>query len=206
MKRLALLLMGFVIAFSFSTAYAEGVYVSGSIGGSMVNDSEVTDSRVPGVSIELDSDLGWAAGIAVGYDFGNNMRLEGELAFLKNALENTSALGVGISSTGDIYSQTVLINGYYDFMNKSSLIPFVGVGIGYADVEVNDYQIAGYPIGSADDKAFAYQVSAGITYVMTEKLKLDFKYRLFGTSDLKTASMQAEYMTHSFLVGLRFGF
>ena len=45
-----------------------------------------------------------------------------------------------------------MLNTYYDFKTSTDFTPFVGFGIGLADIE------------NAEDNAFAYSVSAGAKY------------------------------------------
>lgn len=207
MKKLVLFLLGGLIVFSFSAiVYAEGGYVSGNIGAAILSDIDVTDSTVPGLTVELESDTGLAFGIALGYGFDNNMRIEGELAYQKNDVDKIGAFGVSVDANGDTSSLAFLLNGYYDFVNDSALTPFISAGIGFAKVEINDFSVMGVTLGSEDDTVFAYQVGAGVGYAVTEKTTLDLKYRYFGTADPEFDTTEAEYSSHNFYFGIRYSF
>ena len=71
MKKNLLIISVFVLAFHFSTPVysAEGLYVSGNFGFAMASDSDLTDSTVPGVTVNTEFDTGLALGAALGYDF-----------------------------------------------------------------------------------------------------------------------------------------
>lgn len=207
MKKNILMITGCSILLSISSiAYsAEGPYVSGNLGIAIPSDSEVTDSTVPGITLDIESDSGLAVGGAVGYDFGNNTRLEGEIAYQKNDLDKASLLGVDVALTGDTSSLALLLNGYYDFANESAFTPFISAGLGFAQVEINDFNVpgSGLPSESDDDTVFAYQVGAGVGYAVNEKITVDVKYRYFATSDLDIDTTTVEYSGHIFFAGIR---
>lgn len=184
---------------------AEGPYVSGNLGLAIPSDSDLTDSTVPGITIDIESDLGLALGVAAGYAFGNNTRIEGEIAYAKNDLDKASLLGVDVDLTGDTSSIALLLNGYYDFKNASAFTPFINGGIGMARVKVNDINIpgSGLPDTSDDDTVFAYQVGVGVGYAVNEKVSIDVKYRYFGTSDPEFDTTESEYSSHNVYAGIR---
>ena len=192
-----------------SIAYsAEGPYVSGNLGISMPSDSDLTDSAVPGITFDIESDSGLALGVAVGYRLANNIRIEGEVAYQKNDFDKVSALGVDFDLTGDVSNLAFLLNSYYDFANESAFTPFISVGIGFANVEVNDMNVPGLgtPEYSDDDTVFAYQVGAGVGYAVNDKVSLDVKYRYFATSDLEFDTTEVEYSSHNVYAGIRVAF
>jgi len=187
---------------------AKGPYVSGNLGLAMLSDSDITDSTVPGITLDIESDTGLALGVAAGYDFGNNIRIEGEIAYQKNDLDKASLLGVDVDLTGDTSSLALLFNGYYDFANESAFTPFISAGLGIAKVEVNDFNVpgSGLPDSNDDDTVFAYQVGAGVGYAVNKKVTLDVKYRYFRTSDPDFDTATAEYSSHNLYAGIRVAF
>lgn len=189
-----------LLAFSPSAYSAEGLYVSGNIGLAMPTDSDVTDSTEPGVTMDVESDDGLALGVAVGYGFGN-IRAEGEIAYQKNDLDKVSVGGESFDLSGDTSSLAFLLNGYYDFKNKSAFTPFISAGLGLAKVEISDDEGL-----DEDDTVFAYQVGAGVGYAINEKVTLDLKYRYFATSDPEFDTTEMEYSSHNFYAGIRVAF
>jgi len=198
----AILLVISPIAYS-----AEGLYVSTNLGLAILTDSDLTDSTIPGIAVHLDSDSGLAFGSAIGYDFGNNIRMEGEIAYQKNDLDIANALGVDVELTGDSSSLAFLLNGYYDF-TKRSLTSFIYAGLGFANVDVNDFNVpgSGFPRVSDDDTVFAYQLGAGVGYAINKEITFDVKYRYLGTSDPDFETATAEYSSHNFYISMRFAF
>jgi opacity protein-like surface antigen len=210
MKKTIFVIAGCTMLLSISSlAYsAEGPYVSGNLGVAMLNDSDVTDSTEPGMTVDIESDAGLALGVAVGYGFANNTRIEGEISYQKNDLDKGSVWGFDTALTGDTSSLALLLNGYYDFKNTSPFTPFITGGIGMAKVEVNDMNVSGYDSygENDDDTVFAYQFGAGVSYAVNEKVNIDVKYRYFGTSDPEFDSVDAEYSSHNLYAGVRVAF
>ena len=186
----------------------DGSYISFNVGISDVNDSDaVSPILAPGAPISLRGDNGSALSLAAGYNFGN-MRLEGELAYQKNDLDSISIAGASNKITGDVSSTAFLINGYYDFHNKSKFTPFVTAGLGVVNVDVSDINIVGGGLMSTpdDDSSFVYQVGAGVSYPITKKIDFDVKYRYFKASDPEFEIMTAEYSSHNLYIGIRSSF
>ena len=66
------------------------------------------------------------------------------------------------------------INGYYDFDFGSAFTPYLGVGIGLADIE------------NAKDIEFALNLSVGVNYAITQRAYLGVKgeyHRISGPTD-----------------------
>jgi len=198
---------GFLLSASSIAYSADGPYMSGNLGLAIASDSDVTDSTLPGITLTIESDMGYALAGAVGYEFGN-FRLEGEIAYQTNDLDKVKALGVTLDATGDTSSLAGLLNCYYDFNNTSLFTPYISAGIGMAQVEINNFNIpgSGLPGTNDDDTVFAYQFGVGMAYAMTENLSLDIRYRYFATSDLEFDTTDVEYSSHNFYAGIRYTF
>lgn len=191
---------------SSSVAYsAQGPYVSGSVGVAVPVDADVIFTATPTIPVTFESDNGLALGVAAGYGFANNTRVEGEIAYQKNDLAKASASGASAAITGDTSSLAFLFNGYYDFKNNSPFTTFITAGIGVAKVSVSDIS-GGLTIRGDDDTVFAYQVGAGVGYAVTDKVTVDVKYRYFATSDPHFEISTAEYSSHNIYAGIRVGF
>lgn len=67
------------------------------------------------------------------------------------------------ASTLDAKINLYMLNAYYDFKNSSALTPFVGAGIGLADIK------------NTKDNEFAYSLSAGAKYNINNNLYLGAK-------------------------------
>jgi len=209
MKKNLLITFFCVLAFFFSAPVcsAEGLYVSGNLGFAMASDSDLTDSTAPGITVNTEFDTGLAFGAALGYNF-SRFRVEGEISYQKNDVDKIEAQGVFLDATGNARALSFLINGYYDFKNRSAFTPYISAGLGFAQVEFNDLDISGLGFsGSSDeDTVFAYQIGIGVGYAVTEKVTIDVKYRYFGTEDSEYDTTEAEFASNNFLFGVRINF
>ena len=194
-----------MVLFSFAAIgnCGEGRYVSCNIGLSKMRDSDVTFSGMENKTFHFESVRGPVLGAAIGYGFSNNFRLEGEIAYQKNDLDKTNSKDGDIELYGNSSSTTLLLNGYYDFKNRSAFTPFIGGGIGIATVKVNNFGP-----GNIDDKdgAPAYQATAGIGYALSRQITLELRYRYFWTSDLTFDDAKATYSSNNITAGIRVAF
>jgi opacity protein-like surface antigen len=92
-------------------------------------------------------------------------------------------------------------NAYYDFSTEGSFSPFIGAGLGFANIEadLDDFD-------SEDDTVFAYQFILGGSLTASEQLSVDLQYRYFATDDPEFDDLDAEYSTHNVMIGLRHSF
>ena len=186
----------------------DGMYVSGSLGMNIPNDSDITDSAYPGFVATVEADNGWAFGMAVGYAL-QNFRVEAEFSYLANDIDTVEAYGYSFDSTGDVTAAVGLINGYFDIPVNAKFKPFVTAGLGLAKVEINDFNVTGSGVEnwSDDDVVFAWQVGAGAGYAVTDNVILEAKYRYIQTSDPEfDDGSTMEYSGHVILLGVRYHF
>lgn len=201
---LVCLVSSFLMA-SFSFA-AVGPYVSGQVGATWLDDADISISGAGSVA-ETSFDMGFNIGVAGGYDFGP-ARVEGELTYRLNDIDEYSAPGFGtFSADGDVSALSLLANGFWDIPTGGPVTPYLGAGIGVAQVSMDD---PSFPIDD-DDTVFAYQLAAGVAFDLTPTLALDLGYRYFATTDPEFTddfgdSFETEYMSHNLNLGLRYQF
>lgn len=149
-----------------------------------------------GVSADLETDVGFNLGAVAGYKWAFGLRAEGEVSYRQNDLNNI----VGISVVGDISALAFMGNGWYDFDTGTPLIPYLGGGLGFAVITIDSG-------GSESDTVFAWQIGAGIGYEVTTGVVVSADYRFLATSDpsfpASGGDLDAEYMSHGFLLGVR---
>jgi len=159
-------------------------YVSGNFGLVAVSDSTLSGNN----SGELSFDQGFGFIAAIGNNF-EGLRGEAEVAYRTNDMESPAS--------GDMSSLAFMGNLLVDLPLSESVRPFLGAGIGLANIDVD---------GDEDDTVFAYQAIAGLGFPLTHVTTLDLQYRYFATEDPNFDGTEAEYQTHSFFAGLRFDF
>jgi len=212
-----------VLFFIASSVHASDreVYFSGNFGITLLSDA---NNEQAGTVLESGYDPGFNAGIALGYDFGD-FRAEGELAYHRNDLNTITAGAVSVPGEGAVSALSIMANGYYDFSsrrsfrsrnssrsNNSLLVPYLGLGVGVANVEA-DMSIPGFGGQFVDDSAIvlAYQFMAGVGFNISSKTTLTVGYRYFATgdpnlNDLSGARFDSEYQSHNINVGIRLAF
>lgn len=205
-----------ITAFSLSAApaAADQPYVSLALGAGFVADADNSGSVL---NIESEFEMGFAGLAAAGYSFDNGFAIEGEISVRTNgvdALTITNAGATGLTAgdvDGDVTTWGFMANGKYTFNRGGELRPFVLGGLGFARVSADNINVLGTSLTDDSDTVFAYQLGVGVSYQVATSTTIDASYRLFGTADpgltdSSGAAFDSEYLSHSFLVGVTFGF
>ncbi|MCF4164242.1 OmpA family protein [Zavarzinia compransoris] len=160
----------------------------------------------PGAVKKMVTDDGWAAGGAMGYDFGR-IRVEAEVSYRENEASRIQ----GANATGDLSALALMLNALYDLENSSRFTPYIGAGIGAAWVYTDKIR-RGTPASTTDDDVqFAYQGIVGVKAAITTGLSLFVDYRYFATLDPTWSSnafgsVDGEYASHNIMAGLSYNF
>ena len=130
---------------------------------------------------------------------------------------STTDLGVTVGQVvavgrGDIETQTLYLNAFYDIPTGTAFTPYVGAGIGYSSVDVT-FQPSNVPIVSDDDDVFVYQLIVGLTYTVNDNFDVfgSLRYRdgddaEVSTSALLPAKLDVEAESTVGEIGLRYHF
>jgi outer membrane protein OmpA-like peptidoglycan-associated protein len=178
------------------------------------NFSADDDSIINWGDVSLDE--GWLGALRGGYAFPQGFRLEGELAYRDNDFQDEGALDQGGSST--VWS--LMANGYWDFNKGGAWQPYVGIGLGWADVEVDGADVDPDPAVSFEGSqgVFAWQGMVGIGWAVSQQLMLDLGYRYFSADgvefdvavdtlpDPTFAELEGDYDQQAVTLGLRYSF
>lgn len=187
----------------------EGFYLSGNVGASWLEDADIERDFNNG-SAKAEYDTGFLFGGAFGYDFGM-IRTEAEFGYRVNGMDRFMGVSVDgeyvgdIPASGQITTLSYLINSYIDFENESYVTPYIGGGLGIADINMNDLRVNDKHF-DGDDTVFAYQAAAGLGYDINESLTLDVGYRYFATEDHKIDGLDGEYNDHNISFTVRYKF
>lgn len=201
MKKLcvALLALTMVVGIGVSTSLAEA-YISGSVGAVILNDADIEDDYGKG-EMTFDTGIGFVGAVGSRSTGGNNNRIELEVGYRTNDFDKIKADGYSVSIDGDITTISLMGNIYLDIPTSGKFSPFIGGGVGYANIE-GDLD----SFGTEDDNVFAYQLILGGSIAASRKLYFDLQYRFFGTEDPDFDGLEAEYTTHNLMIGLRHNF
>ncbi len=197
---------------SAKDAFSPGPYIQLDAGLAIVGDSDVSFG---GVSGEVKFDPGFAVGGAVGYRFEEWLRVEVNLSYRQADIDKLTALGYTLRGAGDASAFATLANLYIDFKPRSPVTPYVGAGIGVANIDVDSNSSANVLIVNDDSTEFAWNVMAGAAWSVTDDVVLSLGYRYLGTTDAKldftvvgvgTGTMDAEFGVHEVMFGARYNF
>jgi opacity protein-like surface antigen len=215
MKKLAL--SSLVALFAVSAASA-AVIDSSYVGAHVKYGFSSTEDTVKDASVKVKKDVDdsvFGGGVAVGARFFGVVR--GELEYAINSTAKETSLVLGDNIKGELMTQSVLANAYYDFDIKQlkNFKPYVGAGLGLGinslKVEASD----GYKLGDDTTVGFAWQVGAGVAYNLCNHLTLDLGYRYmnyastkftYTTVDLDKEKHDFDTYSHEIRFGARYAF
>ena len=131
-------------------------------------------------------DPGVAVTGSVGYGFGNGLRVEIEGDYTNNRVGGVH-LHLPERAGGNEQQFGGFLNGFYDFDLALPFYPYLGLGVGYQEVELDhlDSSPAGTAVRAGNSELqgnFAYQGIAGVSYPVNivPGLSVTAEYRLVG--------------------------
>lgn len=197
-KTLAMAAVALAAGMAASAATADevpGLYLGVGGGADWLQEMDFSNG---GVGNDIDSDVGYAAIGSLGYRYGNGLRTEIEGGYRNNDGETGGA-------NVETQAWNAMANVLYDFDTGIPLRPYLGVGAGAVNV---DLDVDG--VGSDDNWAFGYQGIAGAEYALNDTVALFADYRYLATEGLDAnpgaGSLRDEYRSHTALAGVRWTF
>jgi len=190
-------------------------YVSGAGGVSLFNDADNTSG---GTTITTNYDPGFAFVAAGGRQFDFGLRLEGEIGYRQASVDtiNLGAGGGALNASGNMSALSFMVNGLYDFNNIGydlgpKFKPYVGAGVGFANVSANNIQALNTTIIDDSQIVFAYQAIGGISYEVMPKTTMFLEYRYFATtnpsfSGVGGGTVKSEFQSNNIMIGARYAF
>ena len=185
----------------------------------------------------FDGGSGILAGLSVGYRLGS-FRAEGEYFYRGATYDSTTnpypqGIGNGYDfiedAVDDVLSHNFFANLYYDYRSDSKLTPYVGIGVGLAQVSVayrtfwqrarNLEQIDVFDSGPGEelneklvgalsfdrarmsDTLFGYQVLAGVDYQVSEPVSIGLKFRYADFGEFEDESEYTKLRGHASVAG-----
>ena len=235
-KKITFALLFAIPSFSFAIDL-DGFYITPKGGISKSMDTGVIFGDAGGGQFDIkDNDLGtgYVFGLSVGKYITNNFRVELEASQrggLEYDTEYASEPNLGTTTKADIKTQSIFINGFYDFESfaiiNSLVTPYIGGGIGISKnkmgvvTEVTPENEVAYLDGNKVSQ-FSYKLAAGTLVSLTESLSLDINYQYVdlgsfksglgyvasggATGNLTEALNGGEIKTQELMVGLQYKF
>lgn len=210
-------------------------YYRADVGYSFSNKPDLRWAAVPGPGMMANErvtkthmDDSWTGGVGAGCSSGSRgFRYEFMLGYHgdRSLGGTTSPYWNGAAAVmnpikSSVTTYTGMVNGYFDLGNFRGVVPYVGVGVGLAYNQMDDYSlpIAGavpYRVKGDNDLTLAWSVMAGFAYQVSERAILDLGYRYidFGRAatsrtdnfSFTPAALSVDSMNaHEIKVGLRY--
>lgn len=176
MPRQSAFLINLVLFLALTTnVYAEGngIYVGGTVGASHRPDTTLSSPSLGSQAIDFDVKYTFSG--FVGYNFGNNFRLETEVAYRENDIRT------GGGEDPQAGTSAFMLNGYYDLPIMKSFDLYFGGGVGVATAQLETVSL-GQAI-DANENVFAYQLETGIGWNINPNVNFSLGYRFFDASD-----------------------
>jgi opacity protein-like surface antigen len=142
----------------------------------------------------------WLLGGGVGMQF--TPRFRGDIVYTYRGtydLDEFDQAPLPNSFRAHVTSNSVMLTGYADFpIFDSGVIPFVGAGVGWASNALDS--LSWQPTSTANltpalrvapgetTDSFAWQLTVGISFLLSNALALDFSYRYFDGGDVKSGA------------------
>lgn len=142
--------------------------------------------------------------IGIGYQFTDNLRGDITAGYLKQNFKDN------VDIDGSVRVWDMMANGYYDIGNFSGFTPYVGAGLGFANVRYKADLSSGLKIDSDSDYRFAWALMAGVAIDVTSNVKVDLGYRFSDISGGDMLSLPGYQIrddslrSHQLRAGLRF--
>lgn len=168
-------------------------------GGALVDDLAYDSSK--DISGETYLDNGYHAAAMLGYAFGNGWSVEGELGYI-HADQNGGTYGpyeVPVTGTGTVAYG--LVNAWYGFDLGNGITPFIGGGVGVANLTLDSVYTGDlFEASTFKDSATTYaaQIGGGVTLQLTDAVSLVGRYSYFKTGDVDFVDGQGTTLTSSF--------
>ena len=205
MKRVFGLVIGFLVLLTAAQAWAQpgprGMYFSGNMGFGVRPNADIAGPS----GNEFDNDPAFVINGAIGMELNPMVRAEGEIGWHRNAAD------IADGTPPQDFSFSVISfmgNGYFDIPTNSPVRPYLGAGIGFALVGVQE-DVFGDDTDS--DLVGAFQLMGGVGFDINPQTTLTFGYRYFTTTDpafrlAASGPFETEYTSHDFMFGARFRF
>jgi outer membrane protein OmpA-like peptidoglycan-associated protein len=208
-----------------------GLYIGAGLGVNLLQDQSTT-TTVAGRTVghgHVQSELGFASAVSLGWGFGNGLRAELEGSFRANKFNRAQGVTGTEGAGGWEQKYGPMVNVLYDFNGICPwFVPYVGVGAGYQwafkqNVHASLAGVNQINLANSTQGGFAYQAIVGAAFplpAITPGLAATLEYRFMGMAGTRSDSAtgfvgrvpvtgtvsSSDNYNHSFLVGLRYNF
>jgi opacity protein-like surface antigen len=214
MKKLMILAvcLGSLVA---AQVQAGGWYGRGFAGYTHANDTDLISN------VNLEFEPGFNVGGALGYNWGLmsqgiGLRYEAEFMYRDTNVDKILIGGSPIanrSKSGSASTVSGMANLLFDIMPGQMLSPYVGGGIGWADLSLDRVRSGTQTVVNDSEGVFAYQALVGLNYDFNPKWGMTAEYRYFATENAKFNVLppggfngNSLYGSHNISLGVKYNF
>jgi opacity protein-like surface antigen len=213
-----------------------GWYLRGDIGYSNQRvdklDNALYSSYDSVTSVSKDFDGAPIFDFGIGYQLNRWLRFDATGEYRSKSDFDGHDIGhIGVNNIPDDYTAKksewlALLNGYVDVGTWHGITPYVGAGVGAANIKISDFTDVGVSVGSVayggthDQWNFAWALYAGLGFEITDALTLDLSYRYLDLGDARSGDLVAydgtnninnpmkfkDITSHDLRLGFRYGF
>lgn len=149
----------------------------------------------------LDAEFDSGGIFGLGFGFRYNDRFRGDITGEYRGGASFTGLDVDYTFGGTNEYTAIkkewlfLANAYWDIGNWRGITPYVGAGIGYADIGITGFKDVGVPnlsVATAEDKwsgNFAWALHAGLAYDVSDDVTIDLSYRYVNMGDAASGTI-----------------
>ena len=178
-----------------------GWYLRGDIGYNISSKARLqAETPFGSASESFDLDKNVVPSIGIGYQFTDNLRGDVTFGYSKQGFDDLDV---------DVRSWDIMANAYVDLGNYSGFTPYLGAGLGFANVRYSintaygDYKMD-------DDYRLAWALMAGVGIDVASNVKLDvgYRYGVIEGADIASAAgitlSDKDIQSHQLRAGVRF--
>ncbi|MCH9770739.1 MAG: porin family protein [Gammaproteobacteria bacterium] len=172
-----------LIATAVASALLAGTALAAQSNAQAKNPSKVYVGGDAGVAIPAQKgfgdelNTGFDIGGHAGYRVNKNVRVEGDITYIRNSFTDATAQSVNYSSLKN-NQLFFMVNGYYDLTTNYQVVPFVGVGAGLLHEWGTGTKAIATAPDTASTNAFAFQGLAGLSYKINSSMDVNVTYHL----------------------------
>jgi len=204
-----------LLLLALSTNAAAGGFYLGILGGAgFLSDAGASDSDG---RMNFSYDAGFDGSVTLGYDLGEEHpnigkgRVELEFNRAANDIKEAEFVEGKVGADGSVERTSIMVNTIGEYTTRSGMMIYALLGLGWAQVSLDNVSILGQPFVDDSNSQLAYQAGLGVGWNLGEHLVFDIGYRYYGTTDPEFTekdgtSLDYEYTSHRVLAGLRLHF
>jgi len=191
--------------------YGSGWYLRGNVGYSLGNSEDQSFSS--GLNsfrfVRQDDSDGYSSSVGFGFIFNPQFRMDATMDYHSDRTWVGLDSGAGVTDVSSFQLTNYSINGYFSLGDMYGVNPFIGAGVGVADVKWQGHSVSGGvgTFSGISNQAMTYSLIAGFDYRIDHNWLLDFEYKYTYVTGGETISGIAnadDFGLSDFRIGVRY--